>query len=110
VQCLVDWLPKDLTDGQWVKAEEFIWSKVHIFSRSEFDIRRTDILRHRIDTGENMPHYEQLRRHPTSQLPVIDEHVDQMLCHDVIEPAASPWCSNVVMVRKHDGSMRFCIH
>jgi len=32
-----------------------------------------------------------------------------MLSHDVIEPAASPWCLNVVMVRKKDGSMRFCI-
>jgi len=32
-----------------------------------------------------------------------------MLEHDVIEPAASPWCSNVVMVRKQDGTMRLCI-
>jgi len=54
-------------------------------------------------------HYERLRRHPTCQLPTIDEHVEQMLQHDVIEPAASPWCSNVVMVKKKDGTMRFCI-
>jgi len=27
----------------------------------------------------------------------------------VIEPAASPWCSNVVMVRKQDGTMRLCV-
>jgi len=40
---------------------------------------------------------------------MIDEHVEHMLAHDVIEPAASPWCSNVVMVRKQDGSMRFCV-
>jgi len=32
-----------------------------------------------------------------------------MLDHDVIEPAASLWCSNVVMVRKQGGSMRLCI-
>jgi len=43
------------------------------------------------------------------QLPLIDEHVGKMLWHDVIEPAASPWCSNVVMVWKQDGTMRFCI-
>ena len=55
------------------------------------------------------PHFEQLRRHPTTQLPIIDEHVEHMLAHDVIEPAASPWSSNVVMVRKQDGSMRFCV-
>jgi len=40
---------------------------------------------------------------------MIDEHVEHMLAHDVIEPAALPWSSNVVMVRKQDGSMRFCV-
>jgi len=40
---------------------------------------------------------------------MIDEHVQHMLAHDVIEPAVSPWCSKVVMVRKQDVSMRFCV-
>ena len=34
------------------------------------------------------PHFEQLRRHPTAQLPVIDEHVQHTLEHDVIELVA----------------------
>ena len=67
------------------------------------------MLKHRIDTEDRLPHYEPLRRHPTSQLPLIDQHVEAMLRHDVVEPAASPWCSNVVMVKKKDGTMRFCI-
>ena len=87
-------------------AEEFIGSRSQVFSKSEFDISRTDVFHHHIDTGDNVPHFERLRRHPTCQLPVIDDHVEGMLRHDVIEPAASPWCSNVVMVKK---TMRFCI-
>jgi len=55
--------------------------------------------------GEHAPHFEQLRRHPQAQLPVIDEHVQNMLENNVIESAAWPWCSNVVMVRKQDGTM-----
>ena len=109
VQCLIDGLPNHLTSEQREMAEKFIRSRANIFSRSEFDIGRTDILKHRIDMGNNSPHYERLRRHPTTQLPVIDAHVDEMLKHDLIEPASSPWCSNVVMVKKKDGSMRFCI-
>ena len=109
MQCLIDGLPDHLTPEQRVMAEIFIRSRANIFSRSEFDIGQTDILKHRIDTGDNPPHYERLRRHPTTQLPLIDAHVEEMLKHDVIEPAASPWCSNVVMVKKKDGSMRFCI-
>jgi len=36
-------------------------------------------------------------------------NVQHMLEHDVIEPAASPWCSNVVMVCKQDGTLQLCV-
>jgi len=106
IQCLLDGLPDDLTDKQHARAAAFIQSRSSVFSRSEYDIGRTRIILHRIDTGDNTPYFEQLRRHPTTQLPMIDEHVEHMLVHDVIEPAALPWCSNVLMVRKQDELMR----
>jgi len=109
IQCLIDGLPDDLTDEQRTRATAFIRSRSNVFSHSEYDIGRTQIIPHRIDTGDNAPHFEQLRRHPTTQLPMIDEHVEHMLAHDVIELAASLWSSNVVMVHKQDGSMRFCV-
>ena len=109
IQCLLDGLPDDLTDEQRARAAAFIRSQSNVFSRSEYDIGQTRIILHRIDTRDNAPHFEQLRWHPTTQLPMIVEHIEHMLAHDVIEPAASPWCSNVVMVRKQDGSMRLCV-
>ena len=109
IDSLLRSLPADLTSEQRQRAETFIRSHANVFSRSEYDIGRTNIIPHRTDTGEHCPHFEQLRRHPTTQLLVIDEHVQHMLDHDVIEPAASPWCSNVVMVRKQDGTMWLCV-
>jgi len=29
--------------------------------------------------------------------------------HEIVEPATSPWASNVVLVKKKDGTLRFCI-
>jgi len=110
INSLLRSLPSDLTDEQCDRAEAFIRSRTRVFSRSEYDIGHTSIILHRINTGDdNSPHFEQLRRHPMAQLPVVDKRVQNMLEHDVIEPAASPWCSNVVMVRKQDGTMRLCV-
>ena len=61
IQCLVDGLPADLTVSQRRRAEQFIRTRARSFSTGEFDIGRTDILKHQIDTGKNPPHYERLR-------------------------------------------------
>jgi len=68
-------LPSDLTDEQCDRAETFIRSHASVFSRSEYDIGHTSIIPHRIDTGDNAPHFEQLQRHPQAQLSVIGKHV-----------------------------------
>jgi len=109
ISSLIRNLPTDLTSKQNDSAEQFIRSHANVFSLSEYDIGCTSVIPHCIDTSDRSPHFEQLWRHPMTQLPVIDEHVQHMLEHDVIEPAASPWCSNVVMVRKQDGTMRLCV-
>jgi len=98
-------LPTDHLDEQRDRAEAFIRSHANVFSGLEYDTGRTNIIPHCINMGDHSPHCEQLLRHPTAQLPVIDEHVQHILEHDVIEPAASPWCSNVVIVCKQDGTM-----
>jgi hypothetical protein len=109
VQCIIDGLPSDLEPDQRREAIAFIQSHANAFSRDEFDIGRTPVLEHTIDTGDHKPIKQQLRRHPDAHLPLIDQHVEDMLKHDIIEPAASPWCSNVVLIRKSDNSLRFCV-
>jgi len=78
IDSLLRSLPSDLTSDQRDHAETFIRSYANVFSKSEYGIGRTNITPHRIDTGEHSPHFEQLWRHPTAQLPVIDEHIQNM--------------------------------
>jgi len=80
-----------------------------VFSRSEVDLGLTDLMTHHIDTGDARPIRQQLRRFPPAHTEAISEHVDNMLSQGVIEPACSPWASNVVLVRKKDNSYRCCI-
>lgn len=39
----------------------------------------------------------------------VDAELDDMLKKGVVEPSSSPWASPIVMVKKKDGSYRFCI-
>ena len=55
------------------------------------------------------PVKQALRRQPEKYLLEIDNQVKTMLKQGIIEPAQSAWSSNVVMARKKDGSLRFCV-
>ena len=88
---------------------EFLLSRAEVFSTGENDLGLTDIVAHHIDTGDSRPFRQQLRRFPPAHVTAISEHVQSMLEQGVIEPACSPWASNIVLVRKKDGSTRCCI-
>ena len=109
VACLLNTLPADMSAAERQAVEDFVQKNADVFSKSEYDIGRTHLARHRIDTGDHPPFREPLRRHPVAYLPIIDQHVDDMLANDIIEPAMSPWASNVVIIRKKDGTFRFCV-
>lgn len=109
INCVMERLPESLNEEQKQMARSFIRKHAELFSRSEFDIGRTSMVPYTIDTGDNRPVRQQLRRHPTAHLQFIDEQVEKMLQTGVIEKANSPWCSNVTLVMKRDKSLRFCI-
>lgn len=48
------------------------------------------------------PIYPALQKHVNAEL-------DQMLKEGIMEPSSSPWSSLIVMVKKKDGSYRFCV-
>ena len=55
------------------------------------------------------PFKECFCRIPPSQLDEVREHLKLMLDTGVIQPSNSPWCNAVVLVRKKDGLLCFCI-
>ena len=70
---------------------------------------RTDLIRHKIDTGDAMPVRLPPRRLPPAQREIANQEIDKMLEQGVVEPSDSPWAAPIVLVRKKDGTTRFCV-
>ena len=102
-QGLIDGLPADLTDHQRNQVEDLLEEYDSIFSKDPYDMGRTTLVEHTIDTGNHRPIRQGLRRYPIAHLDVIDQQVNAMVRHDIVEPAASPWASNVVLGARKTG-------
>ena len=69
----------------------------------------TSVLSHHINTGNSTPIRQYPRRLPFHFRGEIDKQVKDMLQQGVVRPSTSPWASPVVLVKKKDGSYRFCV-
>ena len=80
-----------------------------VFSEGSSDFRRTDVVKHRIDTGAAVPIRQPPRRLPLSKKEETERAVQDMNRQGVIQPSQSAWSSPVVLVKKKDGGTRFCV-
>ena len=106
---LLNRLPSNIPDGSKAVLSNMLNEYSDVFSMSEHDLGLTGLTSHVIDTGSARPIRQPLRRFPPAHVQAISEQVATMLQQDVIEPAASPWASNLVLVKKKDGSYRVCV-
>ena len=97
--------PKEVVSG----LRNLMMKYRRIFSESDQDLGLTDVLQHHTDTAAARSIRQPLRRFPPAHVEAISSEVDKLLAQGVTEPASSPWASNVVLVRKRDGSYRCCI-
>ena len=103
-------LPDELPPSERDKVIGLLHEYNNLFSGGPLDMGSTHLIEHTIYTGTNPLIRQQLRRHPLAHLDAIDKQVDVLLQNDFVEPAASPWASNVVLVRKKDGSHRLYVN
>ncbi|KRY64642.1 Retrovirus-related Pol polyprotein from transposon [Trichinella pseudospiralis] len=86
-----------------------LWKYRRCIATSDEDMGHTELASHRIDTRNAAPVKVPPRRLPPAQRPDVQRMVTDMLNRNVIEPANSPWSAPIVIVRKKDGSPRFCV-
>ena len=81
----------------------------NIFSLEPNKIGCTETAEHVIELLDTEPFKERFRWIAPSLVEEVREHIQEMLDGGVIRPSQSPWCNTVVLVRKKDGGLRFCI-
>ena len=80
-----------------------------MFSTGPTDLGYTRLVEHEINLTDDQPYTEPYRRIPPSMLHEVREHLREMLEIGAIREFSSPYSSNLVLVRKSDGSLRLCI-
>ena len=80
-----------------------------VFAENSSDLGRTTVAEHEINTGDAVPIKQRPRRTPISFRGEEEKEIQSMLDKGVIKESSSPWSSPVVLVRKKDGSTRFCV-
>ncbi|GFW61709.1 transposon Ty3-G Gag-Pol polyprotein [Trichonephila clavipes] len=71
-------------------------------------IKTTDI-ELSITVTDEKPIYHSPRRLPFTERDIVDKQIDEWIQNGVIEPCSSAYASQVLVVRKKDGSPRVCI-
>jgi hypothetical protein len=89
--------------------EELLADYQDVFETGSGDRGRTEEVYHRINTGDARPIRQPPRRLPLAKQSLINDLLEDMKSQGVIEESDSPWSSPVVLVRKKDGSLRFCV-
>lgn len=98
----------DLKPSEKHRLYKLIHKNSDVFSVNG-ELGRTTVLQHHIPTGDNPPVALPPRRIPFHRLKEVDNFITDGLENDLIQPSTSPWASPLVLVRKPDGSTRFCV-
>ncbi|GBM26710.1 hypothetical protein AVEN_19515-1, partial [Araneus ventricosus] len=80
----------------------------NLFSTCDADVGRCNMTQHRINTGDYPPIKQYPRRLPLARKEEAEHLVKEMVDNGIIEESSGPWASPIVLVKKKDGSTRFC--
>ena len=98
-----------LTPPQRQELLSFLHHHHDAFVLDDIERGETDLVEMAIDTGQAQPRRCPPRRMPFAVRQEVASQLKNMQRASVIQPSTSPWASPVVMVKKKDGTHRFCV-
>ena len=111
---LRDVLEQELTDTHVPELErqelvQLLETYHDVFSLEPGERGETDLVELHIDTEGALPRKQPVRRVPFAVRQEVARQLREMQASGVVQTSSSPWASPIVLVRKKDGSLRFCV-
>lgn len=98
-----------LTPVQQEEMTGLLCKWANVFATHDEDFGCTGVVKHQIPTGSAPPSRERYRPVPPSLYTELRSLLQNMLGNGVVSESASPWAAPIVLVKKKDGSWRFCV-
>lgn len=95
-----------------LSAEQLLQVKLLVWrNRDRFNqiLGNTNAAEHRIDLTTGTTPKSHAYRLPEAHLKFVREEIDRMLNIGVVSPSKSPMSAPIVLVKKKDGTLRFCV-
>ena len=101
----------DNLEDENVKAElaKVLEKHSDAFAKDKLELGSFSHIKHSINTHGAVPIKQPLRRTPQGFQGEEEQYLKDQLAAGVVVPSSSAWSSPVVLVRKKDGSVRWCV-
>ena len=106
---LVKWENVNCTKDELAELKRLVDKYDHIFSKNSNDLGYYERNKFEINTNNEKPIKMRPYRVPYAQQETVNKLIDDMLLNKIISKSKSPWASPLVIVKKKDGSDRFCV-
>jgi hypothetical protein len=109
LESLLTPLKEKISEDNVQKFRNLLLEYRNIFALKGEPLGQTSVVKHEINVDGHLPIRQAAWRTPMHRIDIVENAVKEMQEAGVIQPSESPWASPIVLVKKKDGSNRFCI-
>ena len=98
-----------LSEAEAGELKSFLSGNRDVFAMTSQEMGCTNVVTHSIEMLDSSPFKEKCRPIPPSAYDELRSHLAELQSAGIITESKSPFCSNIVMARKVDGTLRLCV-